>query len=65
MTIGLRLSVERLKEAPAGFYHTEFSESVKQELSTRSISALVTIFEDIYIINNLLLPKYYSIFTFG
>lgn len=35
--VGVRLAVEKLKEAPGGCRHVEMSEAMQQELRTQSI----------------------------
>lgn len=56
MTAGVRLTFERFKEVPGLFSHAEVWETVKQELRTHSISSVVTVFEYMSILNNLLFP---------
>lgn len=64
MTVALKLAVEKFREAQGGSIHAEFSKALQHELRTQSISAWRTVFEDIYIVKNLLDPYVYYIFSF-
>lgn len=65
MNDGVKLVLEKLKEASGEFILAKVSKSVQQELTTQFISASRTVFEDISFLGNLLPPDVYSIFTFG